>query len=1055
MHKPDKQSQQTFKGPIAWFVRNSFVAHVLTFILLFGGFFIAFNLKTEILPEFQIDIVSISIDYPGSSPEEVEESVLTVIEEEIQAIDGIRDIRSIALEGKGIVRAELNRGADGIKALQDIKTKVDSILSFPDEVENEVVELLTNRKQVISLILYGDQSRIDLYRYAQKVKDDLEEISGISLVSLTLDIDEEIHVEVPQENLRKYHLTLKEIGDQLALTSKDIPGGNIKGDNREVFLTLKEKRETLQEFQEVPILRDRKGSIVTLEDIAEIKTVQFPSENLAWFNGKPAMRIDVFRTGEEDPTKIVKLIDKYVNTLNASLPDTMRVFSWKDETEPLYNRMSTLLNNGFQGFILVIILLSLFLEPRLAFWVAVGIPVSFFGSFFIIWLTGASINMISLFAFVLTIGVVVDDAIIVGDSIYQKRSEWLTPFEASIIGTQAVKWPVFFAVLTNMAAFFPLFFIPGAYGKLVYQIPAVAIGVYCVSLVESLFILPSHLKSKSSQMKGLFLLIDIPNKKFSFLLNLFVKKYFFPFFSVVSKLKYFVLTLSISILIVVFLMLSWGYIPFEFLPRPGSDYVVASVTLPYGSSLKSTKEIEEHLVKSARKAALKFGGPELIRGIYTQIGTPLNLVKDIGEKVPGSHLLEVEVSLIPQKERSFTGDDFSDVWRQESGEMTEVQTFTFPGTDEFSSKGKEIFYNLSHKDRTLLTNASKDFADSLRALQGTYSIDQGVVKGKPQVTFQTTPIADSLNLTAVEIADQIRNAFYGYEALRQTIDGEEIKIKILLPEAERSSVETLDQLVILTPQGGEIPLSQASSSILENASPVLQRQNGKKIQKIKAGVDPKKGNLSSIISNLEEEVLPQLKRKYPGLSFSKEGEQKAQMDFMEAMRTNYTIGLLLIYLILAMCFYDYYIPFLIMAAIPFGTIGAVIGHVILGVPVSMVSMMGMISLSGVVINDNLVLIEAITQEVEKGDRPLLDCILSAIRIRFRQILLTSLTTFFGVLPLMLDTSFEARFLTPMAISLGFGVLFATIISLLLVPSWFLIVDDIKKLVKRLKREYEV
>lgn len=1029
-------------GIIAWFVENSFISKLCTYLLIFGGLFFASQAKVEVFPEFEVDVIKVSIDYPGARPGDVEESILIPIEDEIRSLNSIKDIKSTSFEGRGIVLLELEKGEDKVKAFQDVKAKIDSIDAFPAGIENQIVELLTNKKYVVSIIVSGDQSNVDLYRITNKIKDDLLAIPDLSSVTIRQDLEEEIHIEVPFEQLRKHHITLREIGEKVNQVSKNIPGGFLKGHEREFTLSVQEKRESIKDVGLIPVIRQENGTLLTIGDISEIKKSLDDFDNQAFFNFKPAYRIDVFRSGEEDPSKTVKVVNDYVDAFNASLPESLSLTLWNDQTRPLYERLNILFSNGIQGFVLVLILLSIFLEPRLAFWVAMGIPASILGSFiFLTMFDGFSINLLSSFGFLLTVGVVVDDAIIVGDSIYEKRSEWYSYFDSSVLGVKKVFIPVLVAVFTNILAFMPLFFIPGNYGKFAFQIPLVFVIVLFVSLFDSIVLLPSHLSHETKQ-RGILYWIGIPNKKMRYLLKSFVNKRLSPFFLKIISFRYFVCFITLCLSILVFALVSLKYIPFSFLPQYAENSVVVSATLSYGSSFDSAKEIEEKIVQAAKRSAVKLGDENYIEGYYSQIGNPIK-VEDQSKVAPGNHIIEVEVYLVPQSQRDFNHIEFANAWKSEIGQLPEVNKLKASFLFAFSVKGQEIHFNLTHSDRQVLADAVEEFVQELSSIQGVYSIDYEGSKGKPEFSFRISPIGESLNLTSIDVAGQIRDAFFGYETDSQTIDGTVMKMRLILPEDERSMQETLENFIILTPKGGEIPLNEASEVLSGYSHPIYERENGKKIQKVIAGFDSEQGNLSTVLDDLENRVLMELMNKYPGLNYEKGGEQKVQNEFVEAMRYNFFIAIIAIYILLIIYFQEFYVPLIVLIAIPFAAVGAIIGHLIFGVAISMLSLMGIIALAGIVINDNVVLIGFFIEEMKKGNSSPLECILKGVKSRFRQVMLTSASTTLGLLPLLLDTRYDARFLSPMALSIVSGVLLATLVTLFFVPCLFMIFEDFK------------
>ena len=1047
-------TQQYPKGPISWMTRNTVTANLLMFIFLVGGLIIASQIKQEIFPEYELDIVQVSVLYPGASPEEVEEGIVLSIEDEVRSLDGVKKVASTSLEGRGVINIELLRGVDNGNVLQDVKNSVDRIQSFPEEAERPIVSLLEPRRQVISLLIHGDQDKRTLWEVGERVRDELIHTAGITLVDLEAVPPLEISIEVPQRELRAYNLKLGQIADIIRRTALDLPGGGVKSPGGEVLLRTQERRDYASEFENIPVVSNPDGTKVTLADIAKVRERFEETDEEASFNGQPAVRIEVFRVGDQNPLDIAEKVRDYVKEREATFPETVSITPWNDRSEIYRDRIHLLLKNASLGLLLVLIFLGLFLEPKLAFWVTLGIPVSIIGSFLFIPWTGASINMVSLFAFIVTLGIIVDDAILVGENVYHKREKGVPYLRAAIEGAQEISGPVFFAVSTNIVAFLPLFFVPGPAGKLFLQIPAIVVSVFVVSLIESLFVLPAHLSHKTKE-RGIWKWLNIPNKIFEGFLKRFINDTFIPQLRAAMAWRYLTLTSAFCAMAIVGGLFFGGHLKFSYIPRVDSDIVSAQIVLPFGVPVETAREIEKQLVDGARRVLQKGEGEKISQGIYTQIGTPIpgmgpgnneNLI------LTGSHLVGAQIFLVSTDLRKISGVEFANRWREEVGEIVGAESTNFTGIIQ-AAGGPPIDIQLSHQNTEVLETAATELANELRIYKGVSDINDGVAPGKPQISFRLKPEARGLQITSRDLAEQVRGAFYGAEALRQQRGRNEMKVMVRLPEEERKTVYTIEELVIRTPQGGEIPISEAAEVTYDRAYTSIKRTDGRRIQSITADVDEQVANANQIVEEVKETILPPLLQKYPGLSFNLEGEQREQQESLEAMARGFAFALFGIYALLAIPFKSYIQPLIVMLSIPFGIIGAILGHILLGYELSIVSMFGIVALAGVVVNDSLVLVVTINEHLRVEKMPVMEAVIESARRRFRPIMLTSLTTFFGLSPMIFETSMQARFLIPMAVSLGFGILFSTLIIMLITTSVYLILEDVKSyFIRRNQRE---
>jgi multidrug efflux pump subunit AcrB len=1043
---PDKE-----RGILAWTAKNSVAANVLMLILIVGGIVtLASGIKQEVFPEVELDIVSISVVYPGASPAEVEQAVVLAVEEAVRGIDGVKKVTSSAFEGQAITLVELLLNTDKDRALNDVKSAIDRITSFPEDVERPTVSLLSNRQQVISLVLYGDVDEATLRAVAENSRRELLQDPRITYVELSGIRPLEISIEVPQAQLRKYGLTLDEIAARVRAASVELPGGGVKTQGGEVLLRTTERRDRGEEFGDIILLSKPDGSQVRVRDIASVRDGFQEVDKEATYNGKPAVMVNVFRVGNETPLTVSAAAKEYVAQLQETLPEGLYAANWFDTAEMYEGRLSLLLRNARIGLVLVLLTLALFLEARLAFWVTLGIPISFAGSLLFFPAAEVSINMISLFAFIITLGMVVDDAIVVGEAIYKQRMDGKGRLQAAIDGVKEVAQPVIFAILTSCVAFAPMLMVPGPMGKFFRVVPIVVISVLLISLAESLLILPAHL---SHPMPGWLRVVlspylwamrfvgklEIPHR-----LQHHIQHTYLPVLQKALRWRYFTIAAGISLLIGTMGYVA-GRIPFTFLPKVEGDLITAHLKMPVGTPVLETERIADSIAAAAQSivdeqdAALE--GGTIARGLYEEVGAISSFEANPEGAIAneGSHMATVMMYLIDAGNRKLTTQQFVQRWRDEIGEIPGADSLTF-AFEVGVQPGKPIDIQLIHDDVPTLEAAAERLASEISSYSGLRDIDSGVTKGKDQLDFRLTDAALAQGLTEFELARQVRGAFFGAEAVRQQRGRDEVRVYVRLPIEDRRSLYNVEELIVRTPMGGEMPLAQAAIVERGQAYTVIKRTDGRRNISVTADVADEDANANEINAQIIRRELAQLMADIPGLSYSLGGEQERQAETMGALGLGFALALIVRFSMLAVVFRSYGQPILVMSAIPFGMVGAVWGHVVMGFSLSLMSMMGVVALSGVVVNDSLVLIDAINRFRDDG-MGIWEAVVSGAARRFRPILLTSLTTFFGLAPMIWETSVQARFLVPMAVSLGFGVLVATLITLLIVPCSYIILDD--------------
>ncbi len=1011
---------------------HSVTANLLMLVLLVGGLFWSPRIRQEVFPDFELDMVTITVPYPGASPQEVEQGILLAVEEAVQGLEGIDRVTSRAREGSGTVTVEMIEGGDIQRLAQEIKSEVDRIASFPEEAEDPRVTIVARKRYVVSLAVYGEQSERVLREVAEVVRDRLLQSPRITQADLNGVRDYEISVEVSQEALRQYGLTLEDVARRIRRAAVELPGGAIKTPGGDILVRMKERREAGREFGLIPIITAADGTQVLLEELATVRETFEETDREATYNGKPAVLIEVYRVGDQTPITVSEAVRQVVADLRPGLPPGISIDLRNDRSEIYRQRLGLLLRNGYLGLILVFVLLALFLEPRLAFWVSLGIPISFLGALLFLPAAGVSINMVSMFAFIVTLGIVVDDAIVVGENVYYYRQRGMPWFEAAVTGAREIAVPVVFSVLTNMVAFVPMFFVPGFMGKVFRQIPVVVLSVFAVSLVESLLILPAHLAhQKSRRPWGVFGWLEKRQQRFSRFFLRTVDRLYRPLLGLVLRWRYVSLGIGLAVLMVTLGYIRSGRLGFELFPKVESDYAKVTATLPHGSAFERTRAVQRRLVRAAQEIARENGGEALVEGIYASIQ---------------ANVAQVRVYLTPPEVRPISTSVFTGRWRRRVGRIAGLEWLRFEADAGGPGRGAAIAVELSHQDMRVLERASAELARALSYYPSVVDVDDGFAPGKRQIDFKVLPAARSLGLTATDIARQVRSAFYGAEALRQQRGRNEVKVMVRLPRSERVSQYNLEEMILRTPAGGEIPLRSAVTVTEGRAYTDINRRDGRRIVTVTADVRPR-SRADQVLRAVKAETLPALQAQFPGLGYSFEGRQADRRKSMNSLFQGMGIVLLVIFAMLAVPLNSYVQPAIIMASIPFGIVGAVIGHMIMGYSLSVISMFGVLALTGVVINDSLVLIDMTNRLRRDGSRPYA-AVLQAAQLRFRPIILTTVTTFGGLTPMIFETSRQARFLIPMAISLGFGVLFATLITLCLVPSIYLILEDLKRLWRR-------
>ncbi|MEL6582980.1 MAG: efflux RND transporter permease subunit [Pseudomonadota bacterium] len=1032
---------------IKWMTEHPVAANLTMIFVILAGMFSASTLPQKTFPEFTLDAIAVSVEYQGATPEEVTQSIIRPIEEQISGIDGIDQITATALSGRGSLTVQLFVGVDVAEKLDEIRTEIDSITSFPTEAEDPTVIQASNQTRVLELMLFGPASERVLKEEAERLKDELLELSSVSLVQTANTRPYEVSVEVDRDTLNAYGLTIADIGQVIAANSLELTGGEIETDALSIPLRTLGRNFNQADFESIVLLTNADGAQVRLGDVARVVDGFEDTDLLVNFNSQPAAAINVFRVGNEQVLDIVDQVQNHLDTeFRPTLPEGLDVRLWQNDAEELGNRLNLLIDNAILGLTLVVICLALFLDLRLAFWAAWGIGIAFAASFVVLQILGMSINQISLFGFILAIGIVVDNAIVIGENIYKNGEKGERPMAAAVKGAQRVAIPVIFSALTTIVAFVPLLQLPGVLGKFLGDIPTVVITVLTLSLIQSLIILPRNLASldvdPNRPRNIVFRTVDLLRRPvdagvkwfirvpLDALLRFSVRRFLVPIAMVIA-----LMTMTIG-------LLAHGFVRFEFFPSIEGKIVTADIEMNDGTTVGRTAAVAE-IVRSAAErageriqATLPEDHPAIMEGALMIVGQgPFQGGPEGGSAAAGGELANVVVRLIDPAFRDFPTSTYEDIWREEIGTLTGVKRLSISAS--LVDPGAPIALEMSLPDAQDISPVVQEVRDRLAAIPGVFDIEDNQSGGKLEYTLSLKDEARVYGLTLQNLATQVRDAYQGLEATRVQRGADDVKVFVRLPSEERNSIADLYDTSIRTPAGALIPLETVATLNEGRAPAQISRRDGRTITTVTADVDVAVVTSNEANAIITSEIIPDLSQQYPDLAIAFGGEQETQGDAQVALQAAGLGALFVIYALLALIFRSYWKPIVVMIAIPLGLIGAITGHLIMGIPLTLLSIFGIIGLSGVVINNSLVMIDLYNEYLEQGMEPA-DAVVEGTKDRFRPILLTSVTTFLGIFPLISEQSLQAQFLIPLGVSIGYGVLLGTVIILLAVPAVFML-----------------
>lgn len=1045
-------------GALAWFIRNPVAANVTMVAVLLVGAATIGGLKQEVVPAIQQEMVSVSVAYPGASPEEIEEAICMRIEEAVQGLSGVERITAQANENFGTVSVEYLESTNPQEFLDEVKSEVDRIDTFPADAEEPSVNLVEINQQVLEIAVWGGDDLLGLRQLAEDVRSGLQQQDAITQVVLSNAPPCEISIEVSEQALREYQLSFDEVATAVRRASLDLPGGSLRTRGGEILVRAKGQAYDAPAFSDLPLRTLPNGTRLTVGDIAQVVDGFAETDQSTRFNGAPAVMLRLYRVGEQSALELAEQARAYVETKQRELPPGLHLDVFADESRWLKERTGLMLKNGQQGLLLVLLALSLFLRLRLAVWVTLGIPIALLGSAALMPGLGVSINLISLMAFITVLGIVVDDAIVVAENIHRHRQMGKTGEQAAIEGTQEVSVPVVFAVLTTMVAFLPMLFMPGSMGQFSRNIPLIVIACLIFSLVESLFILPSHLRhlprEDGKKKPGAWARLQNAVNR---LLEAFIAKAYEPALRLATNWRYATLALGIAILVFTAAYAGSGRVKFNFFPAIEADNVAVELTMPLGTPLPITEFAIAGFEEAARELQAELTNAEgepLITNIATAIGgqpyreKQSSSVGGVGERFSGAHLAEVNLELISAEDRDLSSTELALLWQERAGTVAGAEEVVF--NSDLLGGGGDIDLRLSGPDLHELQLASAELVQALEGIGGVLSAQDTFREGKREWKLAITPQGEALGLSLSDLARQVRQALYGEEVQSIQRGRDEVDVMLRYPANDRTELAALEDMRIRTAQGSEIPFLEVATVERGRGFSTIDRTDRQRSLRVTADIDPGLTTPDLVTNELLADALPAILARYPGIEYGLEGRQKEQGDFMGRLVMLNLLAMLAIYTLLAIPLRSYLQPLIIMMAIPFGLVGAVWGHAILGIDLAIMSVIGIVALGGVVINDSLVMIDFVNRLRSEGTS-LHDAVMQAGSRRFRPILLTTVTTFLGLTPLLMERSLQAQFLIPMAISLAYGVLFATFITLVLVPSTYLILEDFQHLLQRLNR----
>jgi hydrophobic/amphiphilic exporter-1 (mainly G- bacteria), HAE1 family len=1026
---------------VRWAIRNTPAMNTVVLAVLIVGVLSAFMLRREVFPQFELEIILVAVPYPGASPDEVESGICQKIEEAVRSVDGIKKVTSVAAEGVGNVVIEVRSDVPSVqKVLNEVQSQIDRIPSFPDLAEEPNVQQVTFRNKAITVGVIQENSEapdaeLQLREITEQVRDDLLLIPQISQAEITGERKYQIDVEIPEKTLREYGLTLTDVSRRIRLRNLELPGGTIRDQGETYLLRGKDKRVLGEEIAAIPLITRADGVVLTVGELGEVRDEFVDTTSISRINGQPGLAIDVSAASREDLLAMADAVKDYVK--QKELPPGYKFSTWGDSSIEVRDRLDLLVRNGMQGLILVFVILSLFLDLKLAFWVAMGIPISLLGACAVLWQFDQTLNMLSLFSFLIALGIVVDDAIVIGENVYAHRAMGKSPMQAAIDGTIEVVPSVFSSVATTVFAFVPMFFVTGVMGKFFAVMPLAVIAILTISLTEACFALPCHLAHDSGKPSPL---TSGLNRFTNWALDTFITRIYQPVIRFCVANPAITVSLAVSFLLLTSSLVTSGTVPSIFFPKLDAPEVMAKVIFPDGTPSRVTEQATERIEKAILEINKKYSTPDrpLMLATHRMVG----LVKDDapggGQTTEGSHAGSVYAQLVDSGLRDLKSEEIVQMWRNAVGPIAGVETLTF-GSQSRGPGGKPIEFKLlgPSTDMKELEAAVEEVKAKLATYKGVFDVSDDSRPGKWELQLREKENAVALGVPLESIARTVRASYYGEEVMRLQRGRHEVKLMVRYPEEDRKSLARFDDIRVDGGDGVQRPITELADVSVSRGYSEINRIDQKRSITISSDIDEKDGNAKEIVTNLQKTFMPDLLKKYPSLRVRWEGQQEQDTESVQSLGIGLGIALIAMYVLLTMEFTSYGQPMVVMAIIPFGIVGAVIGHWVMDLPLTLFSTLGLVALTGIVVNDSIVLVDFINSAV-RGGMPLNQAVLEAGGRRFRPVMLTSLTTIAGLAPILTETSFQAQLVIPMAASLCFGLMTSTVLVLVLVPTFYLI-----------------
>ncbi|MFN3152702.1 efflux RND transporter permease subunit [Bremerella sp.] len=1041
------------KGIVRWAISNTPAMNILMIAAIVVGFVSLSRMHRETFPDFDLDMILVQVPYPGAAPQEVEEGICQKIEEAVRSLDGIKKVTSVAAEGVGSVVIELHssvRNPD--RVLDEVRSEIDRIPSFPAEAEDAEVRRVTTRRPAIRVGVIGpefdsEEAQLQLRSVAEKVRDELLQLDGVSQVDFINNREYQIDVEIDESVLRSHGLTLNNVAEIIRRENRELPAGTIRGESQEVLLRGNNRRTSGDDIAKIPLITQLDGAVLTVSDLGTVRDELADTTSRAYIQGRPAMALTISRSSDEDLLKMVDAVKNYV--AEKELPSGYEMLTWSDQSVEVRGRLNLLIENAIYGLIIVFVLLILFLDLELAIWVSLGIPFSLFAAGIYLFAAGETMNMISMFGFLMALGIVVDDAIVVGENIYAHRLMGKPFMDSAIDGTTEVMSSVSSSTATTVMAFMPLLFVSGVMGKFMAVMPMAIIAILIASLFECLTILPCHLAHKNDGfMKflgwALFIfawmlpIVHWASNTTTKILEWFIENIYQPCLYWALHNRIIVCGGGVAAILVTVAIVRSGLAPIEFFPKLDGNTVQAQVTFPDGTPERVTQQWTKRIEEAfwAVNERLSPEGESLGQVSFRTVGSQVSNGGPPGasaNEASGSHVGSVEIELQDTEQREISSMEIVAAWREELGAIPGAESLTI-ASQAMGPGATPIEFRLlaggDHMDQ--LEEAVEKTKAHLETYSGLIDIADDSIPGKWEYRFRIKPDAQALGVRTADLAETVRAAFYGQEVMRVQRGRHEVKIMVRYPQEDRHRLASFNDIRIRLDDGIERPITELAEVDVVRGYSEINRVKQKRSIKITADIDPERGNEVEIVAGIKADFVPKLLKEYPGISVSWEGQNEQRKESMGSLANGFVIALVAMFMLLAFEFKSYFQPILILAIIPFGAIGAVAGHAIMGIPLTFFSMFGLVALTGIVVNDSIVLVDFINQRVHAG-MPLKQALLEAGSRRFRPVLLTTITTVGGLSPLLTETSLQAQLLIPMATSIAFGEIFATVLVLFLVP----------------------